>query len=348
MKNKLFTVCILGLLFLNSFAQTDYSTQYVKAVNYIAENNYHEAILLLESIADQGDYMLFYNLGYCHYMLGNDAETEICFKKSIELNDNFLQSHGYLGELYLITGQWDEAEKAFLRCIEIDRTNYMLYYYLGEINVRKKNMDKAINYYMEALKHNDRDFNTNYALARIYYEKEDYRNAERFFSLCHEIDGQQFAVVSYLILNKYRSGNLNNVEEFKQKLRAIKQNSDDAAMNEMSEFIIDIFAHKDFQIFVEESFDLSGDLYYHWCFIIYDREENFVKSVNLESSSSSRASGTPYVVGIDRYEDDRRIHTTTTKSFSEIPDYYVMKAIVIEEIETGLEVAATGSYPINN
>ena len=215
------------------------------------------------------------------------------------------------------------------------------YYHLGEI-------DKATDNYMEALKYNDRDFDTNYALAYIFLEKEDYMNAERFFKICDEVDNQHFAVVNFLILIKHLSGNLDNVEVLKQRLRKIIQNSDNEEINEMSAFIIDIFTHKDFKIVVEETCDLSGDLYYHWSFIIYDDEGDFVKSVNLESSSFLRALGTPYVIGTDRYENDRRIHTTTTTGFSELPDYNEMKNLVIEEIENGLKAGATGVYPMLN
>ena len=280
MKNKLFTVCILNLLFLNAFAQTDYETIYDEAMNHIFEENYQEAIRLLESIQDKGEHELFFNLGSC-------------------------------------------------------------YYHLGDI-------EKATANYIEALKYDEKDFDTNYTLAVIFFENEDYINAERFLEICDEIDDQRITIVNTLILIKYKLGKIDKTEELKQRLRAIRQNSSNTNINEMTEFVIDIFTYKDFRIFAEESFELSGDLYYHWSFIIYDDHNNFVKSVNLESSSNLRALGTPYIIGTDHFENNRRIHKTTTTVFSELPDYNVMKSIVIEEIENGLEAGATGIYPMLN
>jgi hypothetical protein len=67
--------------------------------------------------------------------------------------------------------------------------------------------------------------------------------------------------------------------------------------------------------------------------------------VNLESSSILRELGTNYIVGIDQYKDNRRIHQTTNIGFDNLPEYNIMKNIVIEEIENGLEIGATGIYP---
>jgi len=249
---------------------------------------------------------------------------------------------------YFFTNKLDDAEKTFLRCIEINKTNFIDYFYLGKIYERRNNVDKALDYYLEALKYNDSGLSTNYSVANIYFDNDDYQNARKYFEICDRLDDQLYPVVSCLIRIKYRQGDLDDIETYKRRLRTIRQNTDDERIKGLTRFTIDVFTHKDFQIFVEESFELSGNLYYHWVFRICDNSGTFIKSVNLESSLVLRELGTHYIVGMDRYEKDRRIHQTTNIGFKTLPDYNAMKKIVLEEIENGLDVGATGVYPFKD
>jgi tetratricopeptide (TPR) repeat protein len=206
--------------FITIYAQTDYDGIYEEATNRINEENYFEAIKLLQLIQDTDNYMVFYSLGYCYYFIENDALAQANLRRSIELND-----------------------------------------------------------------------------------------------------------------------------ELKQRLRMIKQNFDDERIRSLTRFTIDTFIHKDFYIFVEETFDLSGNMYYHWVFKIFDNNNNFIRNVNLESSLVLRELGTAFIVGIDIFENNRRIHQTTSIGFKILPEYNVMKNVVIEEIEKGLPISVTGIYP---
>jgi tetratricopeptide (TPR) repeat protein len=345
MKKEFLVIFLLNFCFIDVFSQSDYNSIYDKAIENINIENYNEGIRLLQSIEDRGDFMLFYNLGYCHYFLENDELAQFYFGKSIELKNDFVKSHGYLGMSYFFTNQLNNSEKEFLQCIDLDGTNYNDYFFLGKIYENRNNIETAINYYLKSLEYNSTDFNTNYALANIYFDDGDYENADRYFEECDKINNQLYPVVNCLIRIKYKQNNLERVEELKGRLRKIKQNTDNENLNKLSRFTIDTFTYENFHIFVEESFDLSGDLYYHWVFRICDNNDNFIRSVNLESSLVLRELGTNYIVGIDRYESDRRIHQTTGIGFNELPDYSVMKKIVIEEMEKGLDVGVTGMYP---
>jgi tetratricopeptide (TPR) repeat protein len=279
--------------------------------------------------------------------LDNDELAQYFFKKSIELNKDHRESYGYLGMSYFFTDRLDESEKAFLRCIELKNDNYQDYYYLGKIYELRNNINTAISYYYEALKYNKADFRTNYSLANIYFDNDDYDNAKKYFEICDTINDQLYPVVNCLIRIKYRQNDMDNVEELKQRLRVIKRASNDKILMGLSRFTIDTFIYNDFHVFVEESFNLSGDLYYHWVFRICDDNENLIKTVNLESSLVLREFGINYIVGMDQYNNNRRIHQTTNITFVKLPAYNVMKNIVIEEIMKGLDVGATGIYPNN-
>jgi len=345
MKNKYFMVIILSFLVLNIYAQIDYDNVYNEAIENIENKNYIEAIRLLQSIQDSGDYLLFFNLGHCYFQLENDELAQRFLKRSIELNGDYMNSRGYLGMSYLYTNKLDEAEAEFLKCVELDSTYYRNYFLLAKIYEQRDNIEKAIEYYLEALKYNSMDFHTNYSIANIYFDNDDYINAQKYFEVCDSINNEIYPVISCLIRIKYRYEDLDNIEILKQRLRAVKQDSDNENIRRLTRFTIDTFTYKDYHIFVEETFDLSGILYYHWVFRIVDNNGNFLRSVNLESSLGLRQMGNAYIIGVDIFEQDRRIHHTTNIAFAELPEYNVMKNYVIEEIESGLVRAVTGVYP---
>jgi tetratricopeptide (TPR) repeat protein len=347
MKNLFFMAILFSLFLTNVYTQTDSNDVYVKAIEKIDNKEYVEAIDLLRSIEYTESHLVYYNIGYCYYFLENDEIAQNYLKKSLELNNNHVESYGYLGMSYFFTNQLDESEQAFLRCIELRNDNYKDYYFLGKIYELRNNTNDAMTYYIEALKYNEIDFHTNYSLANIYFNNDDYNNARKYFEKCDEIDNQLYPVVSCLIRIKYKQNDLESIEELKERLRVIRQRSNDDNLVRLSRFTIDTFNYNDFHIFVEESFDLSGDLYYHWVFRICDKNDNLIKTVNLESSSVLRELGTNYIIGMDQYKDDRRVHQTTNIGFRQLPEYTIMKNIVIEEIEKGLDVGTTGIYPYN-
>jgi tetratricopeptide (TPR) repeat protein len=331
----------------NVYAQINHNEVYNNALERIKNKEYLEAINLLRLIENDENHLVHYNIGYCYYFLENDELAQRFLRRSLEINNNHVESYGYLGMSYFFTNRLNEAEEAFLRCVELKNDNYKDYYFLGKIYESRNIFDIAIGYYIKALKYNEFDFQTNYSLANIYFDNDDYANAKKYFEVCDIINNRIYPVVNCLIRIKYRQNDLENVEELKKRLRNIKQTSDNENLMRLSRFTIDTFIHNNLHIFVEESFNLSGDLYYHWVFRICDDKGNLIKTVNLETSLGLREFGTAYIVGMDQYKDDRRIHQTTNIGFVQLPEYNIMKNIVIEEIENGLDVGVMGVYPNN-
>ena len=340
----LFILIIFFTVFSGVYAQIESNETFIKAMEKIDNREYAEAVILLRSIEEPADYLVCFNIGYCHYFMEEDDLAQAYFKKAIELNSGFVDSYGYLGMSYFFTNQPDKSEEMFLRCIEIRNNHFKDYYFLGQIYELKNKRDTAVSYYLEALKLNDSDFHTNYSLAVIYFDNDDFINAKKYFEICDAVDDSVYPVVNCLIQISYRQDDLDNVEELKQRLRVIRKESDDRRLAKLTRFTIDTFTYKDLHIFAEESFELSGSLYYHWVFRICDSEGNLIKTVNLESSAGLRALGTAYIVGMDQFRDGRRYHQTTIISFRQLPEYSTMKNIVIDEIENGLPVGASGVY----
>lgn len=343
----LFKVIIFILLSANIYAQTDTNDTLKDAIKKIENKEFAEALKMLKLLENTDNYLVYHNIGFCYYFLEDDESAQTFFRKSIELNANHVESYGYLGMSYFFTDQLDKAEEIFLQCIKLRNNFYKDYYFLAKINEMRNNMYTAIDYYIKALKLNKLDLQSNYSLANIYFDNDDYKNAKKYFEICDKIDSTIYPVVSCLIRIGYRQNNLKDIEKLKQRLRAIRNASNDERLRNLPRFTIDTFTHNNLLIFVEESFNLSGDLYYHWVFRICDNNGDLIKTVNLESSLVLRELGTNYIVGMDQYKDNKRIHETTTIGFKQLPKYSVMKKIVIDEIEKGLEVGVTGVYQDN-
>ncbi|MDR2708921.1 MAG: tetratricopeptide repeat protein [Elusimicrobiota bacterium] len=332
-------VIVLNLLFINVCAQVNPNAIYKNAIEEINNKQYSDAIELLRSIENTENYLVYFNIGYCYYHLKNDKLAQKYFKKSIKLNNTYSKSYAYLGFSYFYANKLNKSEKAFIQCLNLDNTanteadNYSIYYTLGQINTLRKNKSKALKYYFKALEYRPDDFNVNYILANIYFFDGNYNNAKKFFEKCDKIDNQIFPVINHLIMIKYKQNNLKDVEQLKQRLRELKQKSADEEVKTAKRFTIDFFDYKKFHVFVEESFDLSAALYYHWVFIATDRNGNIIKTINLESSSIIREQNIKYIVGIDYYAT----HETTNIMFKELPEYSVMKDIVIKELDNKLQ-----------
>jgi len=341
-----FLIIIFSFVFLNVFAQVDSDGIFDEAINKMENEEFHAAIDLLKQIEDN-NHLVFYYIGICYYFLDNDEYAQRYLKRSIELNDSHIESHGYLGMSYFFSQKYDEAEAAFLRCIELGSTSFNNYFFLGKIYEYRNNPDIAIGYYLETLKINELDFQTNYSLALIYFNRGDFNNAQKYFEVCDALDPQLFSVVNFLIRIKYAQNDLINVEGLKQRLRNIRQSSQDPRITRLTRFVIDEFSHKEYRIIAEESFEFTGFLYYHWTFLVFGSNGRLVKTVNLESSVGLREFGINYIVGTDEFIDNQRIHRTTTTEFRQLPEYNIMKGVVIEELDSGLEVGAMGIYPVN-
>ena len=341
---KLLFYVIIFILSTNINAQINKDDTFNEAIKKIDNKDYIEAINLLKLLDNNENHLVYYYMGYCYYTLENDELAQLFFKRSIELNNTHIESHGYLGMSYFFTNQLDLSEEVFLRCIELRNEYFKDYYFLGKINEMKNNLNNSIKYYKEALRLNEHDFQTNYSLANVYFNNDDYIAARKYFEICDSINNEVYPVISCLIRIRYRQNDLDMIEDLKKRLRLVRKSSDDERLISLQRFTIDTFRHGDLNIFVEESFDLSGALYYHWIFRICDNEGKFIKSVNLESSSVLRELGTNYIVGMDRFENNRRIHQTTNIGFKELPEYSIMKNIVIREIEIGLGIITTGVY----
>ena len=112
-------------------------------------------------------------------------------------------------------------------------------------------------------------------------------------------------------------------------------------------YTIEIYNIDENIVYARESFEKEGDLYYYYSFNIFDKNENLLTTINLESSLIIRSMDTMYILGADIYDDGKRIHKTYNIGFKELPEYEELKRLVKMAFENKLEVGAQGVYPLH-
>jgi tetratricopeptide (TPR) repeat protein len=88
-------------------------SDYQKAVDLIDDEDYSEAIPLLEKVvaADSSNADAFNYLGYANRKLGKHSEALGYYQRALALKPNHLGANEYLGELYLEMKLLPEAEQ---------------------------------------------------------------------------------------------------------------------------------------------------------------------------------------------------------------------------------------------
>ena len=90
--------------------------------NYLAIGKNTKALnyLLKAKSVDPKNYSIYYNLGSLHQTFKKDDEAEEFFKKSIELNKNFINGYNSLADLSLKKKNYKETIKYLKASVKID------------------------------------------------------------------------------------------------------------------------------------------------------------------------------------------------------------------------------------
>ncbi len=106
------------------------------------------------------------------------------FKKSLEVNPNFVLALTNLAGLYIQENKLEEAEKLFLKALQIEKRSLDLssiYNNLGIIYAKKKEFNRAIKKFEKAVSLNPKSADAYYNLSLVYQEKGKNNKASLFF-----------------------------------------------------------------------------------------------------------------------------------------------------------------------
>ena len=99
------------------------------------------------------------NIGVCYESLGLINETEVAYKKAIELNDKEPLYYSNLAQLYASKNRLDEAEDIANTAVKLGIANHLTYFLLGKIQVIKKKPYEAINTFKQLIQKDNKHIN---------------------------------------------------------------------------------------------------------------------------------------------------------------------------------------------
>lgn len=122
---------------------------------------------------EPNNYLAAFNLGRCYYhgFADNNQRLNIAtrfFKKTTELNDDFVPARFYLGCIYLDAGQLQLAQTLFNWVISRDPQNIDAHYRLGLSFRRDNHIAQAEREFLETLTLDPNHFESNLQLGHIY------------------------------------------------------------------------------------------------------------------------------------------------------------------------------------
>lgn len=133
---------------------------------HIAQSHFQETIKLYESLGIIARLaMLFWCQGFLHHMLGEEDESELAYRRTLEIARSAdyadpaveLDTYAQLGFLYQTQGRWSEAQVAYAQALDLAshlRNKHwlnLIYYRLGNVFKAKGRLDAAHNAYAKAI-----------------------------------------------------------------------------------------------------------------------------------------------------------------------------------------------------
>ena len=148
-----------------------------------------------------------YNLeGMIYHKLKLINDSIASFKKSIQLNETFLEPRVNLGVLYYQNNNLDLCYNELHNCNKIDANNAIVNFYLGRIKIQRFNdLEKSEAYYLKAILLSNNVLFIN-ELALLYFKKSRFKDAIFFFNKSLDLKFQKellfYLSKSYISLNK--------------------------------------------------------------------------------------------------------------------------------------------------
>jgi len=128
-----------------------------------------------------------YYLGNMYLELGADQEAEKEWLKLAHLNKESLRAHFQLGKLYLYSeseelASMEKAESEFKRALAINQDFIQSLVYLGEVSLCQRDFDSSLKYYNAVLGSDPRNLKSIVLSGFILWKKGDIPKAQEFYT----------------------------------------------------------------------------------------------------------------------------------------------------------------------
>jgi len=108
--------------------------------------------------------------GQIYSVLGDLEKAEEQFKKSLELDDEYVQTYLLLGENYMLQKKWEEAAQAYEKAIELKAKTQAAYRGLGYVYTQLGDTEAALKIYEKAVELWPKSFEEHKNLAILYQQ----------------------------------------------------------------------------------------------------------------------------------------------------------------------------------
>lgn len=289
------------------------------------------------------------------FYLQEDDKARARLARAIELDSQDPQGHYWLGVL-LQYSDLEAAAKAMAKACELAPAHAPYAFEQGQILRRLKQPEKALAAYRRAVaadaKHAEAHMRVGTLLLRDDRTKaEGIRALERALALDpdlllarynaglhHYLAGafdkalvhfaygakhlpDDFDFQKKTIQALYALGRGDEAGPYRDRLVAIRKGMEEKPRD----FCFDQFRVGALRVMAYERFEKEGDLYYHYVFKVYDAEQTFQRSINLESSAVLRELGQAYILGMSHADGS---HETLGPTWTAMPDYAALKELV--------------------
>lgn len=167
---------------------TEHEVQALLKYSYVFEINslVDEAIEAYSAIAEKhpGWADVRFKLARAYEAKGQYGKAIAEYRKALSINDDYIEAHRCLGELYSDEGFYEEAIEQFE--IVLNKKHKFLYADVhNNIGVSLNelgNIDGAIEEFQKAIEINPEYSEANYNLSGVYYKKGDFEKAKEYIS----------------------------------------------------------------------------------------------------------------------------------------------------------------------
>ncbi len=272
-------------------------------------------------------------LGLSNYLLSNNEEAQHYFKLAFEMDPDFYDAGSYLAYSYLLDGKNEEARYWYEQLIKLDSKNPVAYSMLVYIYEDLGNLEAAYEYsykYYQLVK----DSNSLSQLSYVLFEMKKYDEAKTYIKKYLKKEPDSYTMTSFMIYILTMSGDYKQAEKYKKQLRNIWKNSADPEILKEKYFQIYDFEYEGLNLYIFEKIDMSGEYYYPLTCYVY-KDENPIKSINIEYDFITKDFGTPYFLGVNEF--DTKVHSTI-QGFSKCPSLEefieYIKLVLDENVES--------------
>ena len=179
-----------------------------KGMELVEQENYEEAISVLEEMTEKGETAeYYYNLGYLKTSEEKYTEAIEAFQKATKLDRLFAKAFEAMGRAYQKLGKHDEAQKYLQKAADIHmskenvadaeeilndilklgKDTVNVYNSLGVLYRKKGETEKALQQYMKAIKVHPQEPFIHYNIGRLYLDMRDPAQARKYFAMAINI-----------------------------------------------------------------------------------------------------------------------------------------------------------------